>query len=215
MELDELKYQLNHKLSTDHTGRSESDIASLLNKRAMSVTEKLRKSILFEIYSCIIVFIGFGYISIAIKLHSVRIYFSVFTLFTFAFMLVLIYLLRRIKILSSTTLPVKGNLQTIVVIIEEFTKRYFQFSMALVPICFVFAFWLGYTEKYPLEEIDRLVKHVSPSWKLFLFAGVYMLLLAVGVYWFTRWYLKKLYGKYIIQLKACIDELKEGETLIA
>ena len=215
MELDELKYQLKHKLATDHAGRSEADIAAMLNKRTISVTEKLRKSILFEIYSCIVVLFGFGYISIAIKLQSVRIYFSVFTVITFLFLLVLVYLLRRIKMLCSTSLPVKGNLQTIVVIIEEFTKRYFQFTMALIPVCFIFALWLGYTEKYPLEEIDRLVKHAHPSWKLFLFAGVYMLLLAAGVYWFTRWYLKKLYGKYIIQLKACIDELKEGEMVIA
>jgi hypothetical protein len=208
MELDELKYQLKDKLATDHTGRSNADIAALLNKKTISVTSKLKKSLWFEIYSCIAVILCFGCVSIIVKQNSVRIYFSVFILLAIGFLLIIIYLLQRIKKLSATTLPVKSNLQTIVNIIEDFTRRYFQFTMALIPVCFIFAFWLGYTDKYPLEEIDKLVKHTS--WKLFVFAGVYMLLLAVGAYYFTRWYLKKLYGKYIIQLKACIDELKEA-----
>ena len=209
MELDELKYQLKHKLATDHAGRSEADIAAMLNKRTISITEKLRKSILFEIYSCIVVLFGFGYISIAIKLQSVRIYFSVFTVITFLFLLVLVYLLRRIKMLCSTSLPVKGNLQTIVVIIEEFTKRYFQFTMALIPICFVFAFYLGFTEKQPIPQLDHATRIFNTPLKVIVFALLYMVALAVGIYYFTKWYIRKLYGKYLIQLKACIAELSE------
>jgi hypothetical protein len=35
--------------------------------------------------------------------------------------------------------------------------------------------------------------------------------LTVGIYYFTKWYLKKLYGNYVNELKIYINELKETE----
>jgi hypothetical protein len=118
--------------------------------------------------------------------------------------------LRRTIKLSATTLPVKSNLQTIVHIIEEFNRRYFQFSMALLPICFTFSFILGYNEPKHIPEVDRFAKSLfSARWQVIVFAVVYVLALSIGVYYFTKWYLRKLYGRYIDQLKECIRELGE------
>ena len=210
MELDELKYQLKHKLATDHAGRSEADIVTLLSKKTNSVIAKLMNSLWYEIISCIVIILAFLLIVLLIKNDSIRIYFSVFILLSTAFLLLLIYLLKKTKILGGTTLPVKSNLQTLVYIIEEFIKRYFQFSMALLPVCFLFALFLGYHDKEPMPHIDSFVKnHFSSFWKLAVFVGLYFIILATGVYYFTKWYLKKLYGNYLSQLKECIKELAE------
>jgi hypothetical protein len=209
MDIDELKIQLKNKLSTDHAARSQSDFAALLNNRTLSVIDKLKKSLWFEIYSCIFIFAAFVYLSCATNINSVRIYFSVFSLFCIAFLAVLIYLLKRTTRLSASALPVKTNLLTIVNIIEEFTKRYFQFTMALIPICFVFAFFLGFTEKQPIPQIDHATRIFNTPLKIIVFASLYMAALAVGIYYFTKWYIRKLYGKYLIQLKARIAELSE------
>jgi hypothetical protein len=209
MDIDELKIHLKDKLSTDHAARSQADFAALLNNRTLSVIDKLKKSIWFEIYSCIIIFAAFLYFSFIAALNSVRIYFSVFSLLSLAFLVVLIYLLRKTTQLSATSLPVKSNLQAIVTIIEEFTKRYFQFTMALIPICFVFAFYLGFTEKQPIPQLDHATRIFNTPLKMIVFASLYMAVLAVGIYYFTKWYIRKLYGKYLIQLKACIAELSE------
>ena len=55
MDIDELKIQLKNKLSTDHAARSQSDFAALLTNRTRSVIDKLKNSLWFEIYSCIII----------------------------------------------------------------------------------------------------------------------------------------------------------------
>ena len=210
MELDELKYQLKNKLSTDHTGRSPEDIAILLTHKTSSIIEKLIKSLRIEIISCIIVVIAFGYIGIAGNNQSLRVYFSVFALLSVAFLVLLIYLLRRISGLSNTTLPVKGNLQMIVNIIEEFARRYFQFTMALIPVCFIFAFLVGINGPKSIPQLDRFAQGLfSHTWQIIVFIAMYMAFLSVGIYYFTRWYLKKLYGKYLVRLKECIAELTE------
>lgn len=210
MELDELKSLLNHKLSTDHAGRSEKDIAALLTKKTVSVTDKLKRSLWIEIACCLLVIAVFGYLGLFGTNHSFRIYFSVFAILSIGFLGIIIYLLRRTTRLSATTLPVKHNLQTIVNIIEEFIKRYFQFTMALIPVCFIFAFVLGYNDPEHIPEADRFAKsYFSALWQVVVFAIAYMLLLSVGLYYFTKWYLKKLYGRYVSQLKECIAELAD------
>ena len=122
----------------------------------------------------------------------------------------LYYLLKQIVTLGGTAFPVKSNLQTIVTIIEEFMKRYFQFTMALLPICFIFALLLGYHEKAPNHQIDSFAKTLfSSKWQIISFVVVYCALLSVGIYYFTKWYLKRLYGNYLDQLKECIKDLSE------
>ena len=210
MELDDLKYQLKHKLSTDHAGRSDEDIAALLTKRTGSIVDKLKRSLWIEIIFGILIVMIFGYIGLFSNYHAFRIYFSVFAVLSAAFVIILIYLLRRTSKLGATALPIKSNLQNIVNIIQEFVKRYFQFTMALIPVCFIFSFLLGYNDPEPMPAFDNFAKNIfSSAGRVIIFLLAYFLLLSIGMYYFTKWYLKKLYGKYVNQLKECIAELKE------
>ena len=171
MELYEIKDLLNKKLETDHLYRSEADIATLLTKKANSVLVKIRKSLWFEIISAIIITIAFGLISITSKYHSIQIYFSVFTLVFIPFTIIFIFLLKKTSTIDNN-LPVKSNLQSIVNILEEFMKRYFQFTMALIPICLVFSFALGYTEKESIHFMDNLITTYKPTVSLLLAFGM-------------------------------------------
>ena len=210
MELDELKSLINHKLSTDHTGRSAEDIAALLTKKTVSVIDKLKRSLWIEIICCIVVIAGFTYLGVAGPYNSFHLYFSVFAILSIVFLGIIIYLLHRTNQLSATALPVKSNLQTIVILIEEFTKRYFQFTMALIPVCFVFAFLLGYNEPEHIPTVDSFAnKHFTALWQVIIFAVVYIALLSFGIYYFTKWYIRKLYGRILDRLKECIKELGE------
>jgi hypothetical protein len=212
MELDEFKDTLNQQLATDHLYRSEADIAALLRKKAHSIIVKIKKSLWFEIFSCIVIMLLFGYLGLSCKYSSMNIYFSAFTLVFVPFTIILFYLLKKINRLNTNSLSVKNNLQSIVSILEEFMKRYFQFTMVLIPICLVFAFFLGYTKKQPIEPIDQIILKYKPSYSFItIFTFVYMTSLTVGIYYFTKWYLKKLYGNYVNELKIYINELKETE----
>lgn len=211
MELDELKSHINQKLSTDHIGRSSADFADLLKRKTGTIIDKLKRSLWIEIISCIVIILGFGYVGLFNNYRSFRIYFSVFAVISIVFLFILIYLLKKTKQLSATSLPIKSNLQLIVKIIEEFIKRYFQFTMVLIPVCIIFSFVLGYTEPAKIDFFDEITKGITPhKGKVIIFVIVYLVILSFGAYYFTKWYLKHLYGRYVNQLKECISELSEA-----
>lgn len=211
MELDELKKSLNKKLETDHLLRSEEDFAILLQQKANSVISKIRGSLRFEIISCVLILLIFAIIGFTTKYSSLRIYFISFTIIFIPFTYVFVYLMKKTNQVNND-IPIRAHLQSIVTLLEEFVKRYFQFTMALIPVCFIFSFILGYTDKQPIPEIDSLIAKYNPKiWVLITISLIYFGGAAAGLYYFTKWYLRKLYGKYILQLKDCIAELREDE----
>ncbi|MBI2282801.1 MAG: hypothetical protein HYU71_03730 [Bacteroidetes bacterium] len=212
MELDELKSLINQKLTTADAGRSGNDIAQILTRRTGSVIDKLKRSLWIEIFSCIGAILLFAYFGFAGGNHAYHIYFSVFAVLTAIFLVIVIYLLKRTQQLSATALPVKSNLQTIVHIIESFMKRYFQFTMGMIPACFVFALLLIYQDHGSIPDAGTIFgAYFKTTGQMFLFLIGYVTLLAAGIYYFTRWYLKRLYGRYVEQLKQCILELEEQD----
>lgn len=210
MELDELKYQLNQRLATDHASRSNADISALLTKKTHSVISKLKRSLIIELTLCVLFFIAMLCVCFITDYWSIRVYFGVFTVLTVLMTFVLYYLYRRIDALSDPDRPIKANLQTLVSLLEEFVKRYFQFTMALLPVCFMFSMILSYVDPVEIPEIEKFsVKVFTARWQVMLFLGVYMIVLAISVYYFTKWYLKKLYGNYLNELKKYIAELNQ------
>lgn len=210
MELDELKYQLNQRLATDHASRSNADISTLLKKKTHSVISKIKRSLIIEMVLCILFFAAMLYVCFITDYWSIRVYFGVFTVLTVLMTFVLYYLYRRTDILSDSDRPIKANLQTLVGLLEEFVKRYFQFTMALLPVCFMFSMILSYADPVEIPEIEKYsVKVFTTRWQVMVFLGVYMIALAISVYYFTKWYLKKLYGNYLNELKQYIAELDQ------
>jgi amino acid transporter len=210
MELDELKYQLNQRLATDHASRSNADISALLKKKTHSVISKIKRSLIIEMVLCVLFFVAMLYVCFITNYWSIRVYFGVFTVLTVLMTLVLYYLYRRTDTLSDSDRPIKANLQTLVGLLEEFVKRYFQFTMALLPVCFMFSMILSYADPVEIPEIEKFsVKVFTARWQVMVFLGVYMIALAISVYYFTKWYLKKLYGNYLNELKQYIAELDQ------
>lgn len=210
MELDELKYQLNQRLATDHASRSNVDISALLKKKTHSVISKIKRSLIIEMVLCILFFAAMLYVCFITDYWSIRVYFGVFTVLTVLMTFVLYYLYRRTDTLSDSDRPIKANLQTLVGLLEEFVKRYFQFTMALLPVCFMFSMILSYADPVEIPEIEKFsVKVFTARWQVMVFLGVYMIALAISVYYFTKWYLKKLYGNYLNELKQYIAELDQ------
>lgn len=210
MELDELKYQLNQKLTTDHASRSNADISALLKKKTHSVISKLKRSLIIEMVLCVLFFTAMLYVCFVTSYWSIRLYFGAFTIITILMVFVLYYLYRRTSALSNSDQPIKNNLQTLVGLLEEFVKRYFQFTMALLPVCFMFSLILSYVDPVEIPEIEKFSVNVfTARWQVMVFLGLYMIALAVSVYYFTKWYLKKLYGNYLNELKQYIAELDQ------
>ncbi|CAN5809844.1 hypothetical protein BH10BAC2_BH10BAC2_19740 [soil metagenome] len=213
MELDELKSLINERMERVHAAKSSADIALLLGKKTQSVVGKIKLSLILEM----IVSLAFTIICIAVAIFgvytSLRIYFAIFAVVCFLFLPLLYLLFKKTKKLSSTALPVKSNLQALTLLIKEYVKRYFQLTMAFIPISLITAFILGYTDEnlYNPELNGSIFSTLIDSpLKISLIVG-YFFIFSVGMYYFTRWYLKKLYGNYLIQLEILINELEEKQ----
>ena len=211
MELDELKLQLKQKLEISNDQKSPTDIAQLLTKKTNSIIHKLKKSLWFEIVSCILFTVAFIYIGLTSKYQSFQLYFSSFAILCLAFLILLIYLLKKVNTINHNSMPIKENLVAIHSLLKEFSKRYFQFTMSLIPICVFFAGYLGYMDGKSgiiMDEITNFSNQLPTSKQAIVFLIVYLIVLSVGIYYFTKWYIKKLYGLYLDQLQSCINDLE-------
>jgi hypothetical protein len=211
MELDELKILLKEKLNTRLSEKSTEDISALLTKKAQSVIDKIKRSLWIEIIACCVFTIACAVVGIFGKFASLRIYFSIFAVLCFLFLPILWFLLKKSKKVSNTSLPVKSNLQFLVKILKEYVKRYFQLTMALIPITILIAFSLGYSDAnlHNPELHNPFFPTLNGSTRSIIFVVTYLILFSVGMYYVTKWYLKKFYGNYIDQLEGLIKELEE------
>jgi MFS family permease len=210
MELDELKYQLKSRFSGEQD-KTADELKVILHAKTKSVISMLKRSMYIELASAILFTIVFACIGLFSTYWSLRIYFGVFSIFCAAFIFVIGYLLKKTTQLSNAELPIKTNLQILVNILKEYIRRYFQFSMGLLPVCILFSFYLGYNEPpaYKPQLIIPMVHVTKSSVYVYLFFFTYFAALAVGLYYFTRWYLKKLYGNYLERLKDYVAELEK------
>ena len=210
MELEELKYQLNENAVKNQL-LSESDLALLLKQQTFSVVRKLQNSIKFELYSNVAVMVVFIAVCIYTNIWSIRVYFETFFLLAIVLLVFLIFLLRKINHLNATVLPVKHNLETIYTIINDYKTMCFRLTMLLIPLCIIYLVILSFADQQQpmiLKLSSIFHTHSSSVW-LICFIVIYLLALTIGAYYFTKWWLNRLYGKYLKQLKELIGELEE------
>lgn len=211
MELDELKQQLQQKMNEASVDNTDVNWAAMLHKKTNSVLQKLKNSLQLEVWLCVACTLLFIAIATFSQHKSFRIYFGVFAVFCAMFLVVLLLLLKRVQQNNSQHLSVKENLTAIHSILKEYTKRNFQLTMALIPVCLLFAGYLGYQEgkaENLSDDLDKFHSFYTSSKTNTLLLIIYVVTLTLGAYYFTKWYLKKLYGNYLLQLQDCINELQ-------
>lgn len=206
MELDELKILFKENYNSTQAIKSTAEISLLLNRKTQSVISKIKRSLLIELIACIVFTLACAIIAMLTNLDYMRIYFLIFGAVWLLFLPVLWFLLQKTNRLSRFSLPVKSNLESIVKILKEYITRYFQLTMALIPITLAVVLMLGYDDKS--INLDNPF-YLNFSTKQVIFIIAYIVLFSVGMYYFTKWYLKKLYGNYIHQLEQLIKELEE------
>ncbi len=210
MELDELKYQLNQRLGTERGSRTDEDFLELLQKKTHSVISKIQRSLMMEIIVCGIFVLVMSYILLTTPYWAFRMYFGILSVPVLIVGVVLVYLYRHTKSITTSPKPIRSTLSALVKLMERFVRLYFQLTMAMVPLCLTLSMLLAYKEPVSLPQLNKFFdQFINANWKTWGFIIAYVGGLAIGIYYFTKWYLRKLYGKYVDELKAYIQELDE------
>jgi len=209
MNLDDFKIQINKKLEGNQSfDMVISEITSLKKSKTFSIIDKIKKSLITEIIFGGFFLIFFFALTILTSYNSIRIYFGVFTAVILAFQILLILLYKRTILLTSSSLPVIQNLKKLHQTLSEFVKRYFQFTMFLIPICLIFSGYLAYLDgKNNINSFNFIPFEVSFKNHLILLSFI-LIFFILSMYFFTKWYLKKLYLDHLKNLKEMIEQLE-------
>lgn len=194
MELDDLKYLLN---KVEAPRKSSTEIGETLRIKSTSVIHKIRRNIRFEILLALLFWIASlaWYLNTNIQLYKLISGFLV--LFLLVFLYYIKILNRQINKHLTSVEPVKQNLEQVTRIMDLFVRLYFQFTMWMLPFFVIVLFTLD-SKYYTSLTVGKWM--VLAAW----FIGW-----SAFTYFITRWYLKKLYGNYISDLKKQLKELEE------
>lgn len=118
--------------------------------------------------------------------------------------------LRLLKSMDCMACEVKANLSKQVMTLEKYVRFYLLAGTALVPVILIFFYLVQY---FYFPATPNMFFSL-PSEKVSVARSVGELLLIVSVstlimYFVNRWYVKKLYGKYVNQLKDMLFQMEE------
>ena len=208
MNLDDLKIQLNKKLEENQSFEMMlGGVSRFKNFSSSSVAQKIKNSLITEILFSVIMLLIFICVTAFSKYESIKIYFGIFAIVILLFTVLLVFLLKKTNDLTASSLTVKQNLKSLHSLLSDFLKKYFQFTMLLIPICLIFSGYLGYTDAQQNINTFYIIPSSVNLKKQMIFILVFLVLFIVGMYYFTKWYLKKLYGNHLKELELMIAQL--------
>jgi hypothetical protein len=196
MELEDLKniWQQNQKLVNAQQNVEYEEILAMTRQKSKDTVAKLKRNILWEVaFSCVTLLLLFlvfredGNNHLAIKI----IYFF---LILFVFFGIIYW--REFNALSKFQLEnisLKEALQQLIKELQHFIKFYFLTNVILTPICMFLGFYLGGYSWVNSIKIPLILTVIS----------------SVPVYYFTKKYVKRVYGNHLEKLKKLLAELEE------
>ena len=211
MELDELKSQLKNKLSGEGN-KTVKDLGGMLYKRRGTLVSKLTKNLYLEMGLAIIFGSVFIYLANQSKLFTIQTGFTIIAIVCFVFAIAIALLIKKVAWLSKEAHPLKTSLEALIKILRLFVKRYFQFIVLLVPVCFFLSYWIGYNEPVRPNYIQTYnsFNGLQHDVSVYLFFVVYSVAIIAVVFFIARWYLRKLYVNYINELRTQLQDLQEN-----
>ena len=198
MELDNLK-----EAWKGHTVKNAADsneqILSMLQKKSQRPIAKMKRNLFRELIAIIIIYTA-----------SIIYYMTAYKgkLWEIALMLFLLgvvflfYYYRKNKLLNEmecVACEVKSNLQRQVSTLEKYVRFYFIAGIILTPLAY---FATGFIL---LNNIPGITMSTS-SYMWFFGSGVVMNIL---LYFLNKWYVNKLYGQHVKQLKELLKQMEE------
>ncbi len=200
MELDEYKIMIRQKADMNFQTKAFTGAGEQKRSQAESLLHSIKNNLKLEIAFSFLFLAFDSYLVIFSTLDRQRGFAMLLWLFCICFIYYLVKLLKYIQLQLEPAIPVSDILRRYISIIQRFTRLYFQLTMILIPLIFLLVFLSGYSNDNSQYTSQRLFIYFGASalWSLMM-------------YFFTRWYIKKLYGNYLNKLRELFMELQNGE----
>jgi len=205
MELDEFKMVLKMRAVEDSTQHTTGELQQYIHRKTASVIDKVKQSILFEFIVSIFFVVTFAWAWFRYPFFYVRCFAALSIALCIFFLTYLVSLYKTINYHTQSSPAVKDSLLQIIDILQRFTRLYFKLTMIMLPVAFIFGLITGYLD----VSSDITIKHFNWIKGILFYTGWFIFWSAI-MYFFTKWYIKKLYGNYLHQLKEQLKELENG-----
>lgn len=209
MELDSLKEIWKDAEAKQPATLADEEIMAMLNKSSSNPVSKMKRNVLIETILIIVLFGAvaiYYFIAFKGKFSSIAwVYVVTAAIFTF-------YYYRKWKLLHNMqciACQVRSNLKKQVNTLERYIRFYFFWGTAMVPIIFIFLGLLFYY-KFPEGSLPPVFPAPSAITTTTWIAWLGFLILFTLVAWYgNRYYIKRLYGQHIQQLKRLLEQMEE------
>lgn len=200
MELDEFKQTYQMFGSSFHS-KSNEELHKLLHNQVDSVVEKIKRSLVLETVCAFLFLLFVVYVLVRFQGTYLKLLASLILGFTLLFTRYLIILSQKIKVYYTVSHSITDNIKQLIAIINRFTHLYFQITMAFVPVvCILVAVTT-------IADEDNAVISVTLS-NILVYSSASLVWCGL-MYFFTRWYIKFLYGKHLQYLRNHLSELED------
>jgi len=184
--------------------KNEEEIAMMLKGRSISIVNKLKRNVWFELIFAIVV-------SVALLLYALSLEKGAMKWTSISLLLMClastVYFIKKLSVLNRVQ-GINDNLHdTISFLITNLTsyvKFYRNSYTVLYPVYFLLGLLFSVLERGTDNFVAFVSKPLIILYLLFM-AGLFFFISS----WFARWYLKKLYGDHLEKLKKILDELNQ------
>lgn len=219
MELDSLKDIWKDLDEKDLRPAGDVPIISMLQKRSRSPLAKMKRNLYWEMAALVVCY------SLAIWYYITGWqgrYWEVALLLFFVGVFALFYYLRKHKLLNEmqcVACEVRSNLQRQLVTLEKYVNFYFVSSIIITPTAYFVAGLIVFFKtpedfgKVDLKGVPDMIPDVSDQLPDHQFLVTFIsigVVLTIGVYFFSRWAINRLYGQHIKKLKELVQQMEEA-----
>lgn len=203
MELESLKEIWNHSGGPEKEVSGE-EVRQMLQRQSGSAVAKMKRNLKIELAAMVVLY---AYILFRYTLSMTGMLWLILGIEAFY----LIYFIMKYRLLQRMECPaceVRSNLQQQLKALDRLLRFYLWSGILLIPFAVLSSFWIGYSYSSPTDFPTDA--YFLPLVSLALLG--LSLLICIPIYFFTKWYIQKLYGRHIDKLKSMLNDLNEETT---
>jgi hypothetical protein len=201
MELEELKSIWKSSEPAFHP-KDESEIASMLKGKSISIIDKLKRNVWFELIFTIAISIGLLVYAFLLPSGAAKWISISFILMTLVYTIVYV---KKLILLNSFN-PANDNIRANLVSLTESVSSYLKFYERSYAILYPFYFCLGLLFAGIERGAEAFFENLAKPRTILLLTAV------AGLFFFlstkaANWYLRKLYGNHLEKLKTLLNDI--------
>ncbi len=184
--------------------KDEAEIASMLKGNSLSIVDKLKRSVWFELIFTLVA--GLALLIYALTLPSGALKWTSVSILML-FVAYSFYYIKKLTLLRNynpAAENLRASLERLTNDLTSYLRFYKRSYTVLYPIYFVLGLMFGALENGP----DKFINNLSQPRTI-----LYLLLVAVIFFfcstWVTNWYLKKLYGNHLEKLRSLLHDIHQ------